>query len=174
MAEQCEDLQGFLVFDSVGGGTGSGLGSLILQKLSTLYPRQVKLAFTLYPSPSTCPQILSPYNTLLSLHSMIDHTNINTILGNDAIENICKTTLQIPVPTFLNMNRLVAQAISNLTASARFDGALCGNLSEFQTGLVPFPRFNFQVLSHAPIVSVDKNRDIDMSLTEITSLLFDK
>jgi len=34
LTEQCEGLQGFLVFHSVGGGTGSGFGSLLLERLS--------------------------------------------------------------------------------------------------------------------------------------------
>eukprot|EP00954_Amorphochlora_amoebiformis_P029032 1392569-Amorphochlora_amoeboformis.AAC.1 len=34
LADACTGLQGFLVFNSVGGGTGSGLGSLLLERLS--------------------------------------------------------------------------------------------------------------------------------------------
>ena len=34
LADNCTGLQGFLVFNAVGGGTGSGLGSLLLERLS--------------------------------------------------------------------------------------------------------------------------------------------
>ncbi len=44
-------LQGFLVFNAVGGGTGSGLGSLLLERLSVDYGKKSKLGFTVYPSP---------------------------------------------------------------------------------------------------------------------------
>lgn len=44
-------LQGFLVFNAVGGGTGSGLGSLLLERLSVDYGKKSKLGFTIYPSP---------------------------------------------------------------------------------------------------------------------------
>merc|ERR1712100_454060 len=40
MAEQCTGLQGFLVFHSVGGGTGSGFGSLPLERLSADYAKK--------------------------------------------------------------------------------------------------------------------------------------
>ena len=40
-----------LVFNSVGGGTGSGLGSLLLERLSVDYGKKSKLGFTVYPSP---------------------------------------------------------------------------------------------------------------------------
>lgn len=43
--------QGFLVFNAVGGGTGSGLGSLLLERLSVDYGKKSKLGFTIYPSP---------------------------------------------------------------------------------------------------------------------------
>ncbi len=47
----CTGLQGFLVFNAVGGGTGSGLGSLLLERLSVDYGKKSKLGFTVYPSP---------------------------------------------------------------------------------------------------------------------------
>lgn len=37
MSDQCDGLQGFLFTHSLGGGTGSGLGSLLLEQLSLDY-----------------------------------------------------------------------------------------------------------------------------------------
>jgi tubulin beta len=37
-AEGCESLQGFQLSHSLGGGTGSGLGTLILTKIREEYP----------------------------------------------------------------------------------------------------------------------------------------
>ncbi|KAL5655800.1 hypothetical protein ACJX0J_035119, partial [Zea mays] len=51
LADNCTGLQGFLVFNAVGGGTGSGLGSLLLERLSVDYGKKYKLGFTIYPSP---------------------------------------------------------------------------------------------------------------------------
>ena len=39
-------------------------------------------------------------------------------------------------PTYTNLNRLIAQIVSSITASLRFDGALNVDLTEFQTNLV--------------------------------------
>lgn len=38
VAERCDSLQGFLLFLSTGGGTGSGLGTYTLRLLSDHYP----------------------------------------------------------------------------------------------------------------------------------------
>lgn len=55
LADNCTGLQGFLVFSAVGGGTGSGLGSLLLERLSVDYGKKSKLGFTIYPSPQVLP-----------------------------------------------------------------------------------------------------------------------
>merc|ERR1711975_4541 len=45
LADQCTGLQGFMVFNTVGGGTGSGLGALLLERLSVDYGKKSKLGF---------------------------------------------------------------------------------------------------------------------------------
>jgi hypothetical protein len=51
MSDQCSGLQGFLVFHSFGGGTGSGFASLLLERLSVDYGKKSKLGFSIYPAP---------------------------------------------------------------------------------------------------------------------------
>ena len=48
--------------------------------------------------------------------------------------------------------RLIAQVISSLTASLRFDGALNVDVTEFQTNLVPYPRIHFMLSSYSPVI----------------------
>ena len=58
-------------------------------------------------------------------------------VDNEAIYDICKKNLNITSPSFTNLNRLIAQVVSSITASLRFDGSLNVDLAEFQTNLVP-------------------------------------
>ena len=51
VCEKCHALQGFLVFHSYGGGTGSGFSSLLMEKLSNDYGKKSKLTFSIYPAP---------------------------------------------------------------------------------------------------------------------------
>ncbi|RWV79452.1 hypothetical protein GW17_00059413 [Ensete ventricosum] len=71
LADNCTGLQGFLVFNAVGGGTGSGLGSLLLERLSVDYGKKSKLGFTIYPSPQVSTSCASFFLTF-SQWSMFD------------------------------------------------------------------------------------------------------
>ena len=80
--------------------------------------------------------MVEPYNSVLSTHSLLEHTDVSVMLDNEAVYDICRRSLDIERPTYTNLNRLIAQVISSLTASLRFDGALNVDITEFQTNLV--------------------------------------
>ena len=109
LADNCTGLQGFLVFNAVGGGTGSGLGSLLLERLSVDYGKKSKLGFTVYPSPQVSTSVVEPYNSVLSTHSLLEHTDVSILLDNEAIYDICRRSLDIERPNYSNLNRLVSQ-----------------------------------------------------------------
>merc|ERR1711971_1082288 len=173
LADNCTGLQGFLFFNAVGGGTGSGLGSLLLERLSVDYGRKSKLGFTVYPSPQISTAVVEPYNSVLSTHSLLEHTDVAVMLDNEAVYDICRRNLDIERPTYTNLNRLVAQVISSLTASLRFDGALNVDVTGFQTNLVPYPRIHFMLSSYAPIISAEKAYHEQLSVAEITMSVFE-
>ena len=74
LTERCNSLQGFLIFHSFGGGTGSGFTSLLMQRLSAEYAKQSKLEFSIYPAPRVSTAMVEPYNALLSTHATLDHS----------------------------------------------------------------------------------------------------
>mmetsp|Transcript_20917 Transcript_20917/g.31525 ORF Transcript_20917/g.31525 Transcript_20917/m.31525 type:complete len:452 (-) Transcript_20917:122-1477(-) len=173
LADSCTGLQGFLVFHATGGGTGSGLGSLLLERLSVDYGRKSKLSFAVSPSPMVSTAVVEPYNSVLSTHALLEHTDCTFCLDNEALYDVCRGNLAIERPTYTNLNRLIAQVISSLTASLRFDGALNVDVTEFQTNLVPYPRIHFMLTSYAPIISSEKASHEQLSVAEITNSVFE-
>ena len=60
-------------------------------------------------------------------------------VDNEAIYDICRRNLNVSCPSYSNLNRIIAQVVSSVTASLRFDGSLNVDLNEFQTNLVCSP-----------------------------------
>ncbi|VDK88824.1 unnamed protein product, partial [Onchocerca ochengi] len=50
-AEGCDCLQGFQLTHSLGGGTGSGMGTLLISKIREEYPDRIMSSFSVVPSP---------------------------------------------------------------------------------------------------------------------------
>lgn len=78
LADQCTGLQGFLIFHSFGGGTGSGFTSLLMERLSVDYGKKSKLEFAIYPAPqvktpllfSRCTDYYMSYYTKIIFHGL--------------------------------------------------------------------------------------------------------
>ena len=169
MTDNCTALQGFLIFHSTGGGTGSGLGSLLLERLAVDYSRKTKMSFTITPSPEVSTAVVEPYNAVLSTHSLLEYSDLTFNLDNEALYGVCQTTLDIERPSYTNLNRLIAQVVSSLTASLRFDGSLNVDINDFPTVLVPYPRLHLLISSYAPLMSREKAYHETFSVAELTT-----
>merc|ERR550534_983675 len=151
MVEDCDNVQGFIMTHSVGGGTGSGMGMLILERLAVDYRKKSKIGFEIYPSPNISTCIVEPYNGLLSTHWLLDHTDVSLILDNEALYYLATAKLDVGRISYDILNRIIAKTISSMTAALRYDGELNVDMNEFQTNLVPFPRLHFMTTSLAPL-----------------------
>jgi len=137
LADNCTGLQGFLIFHATGGGTGSGLGALLLERLSVDYGRKSKLSFAVTPAPQVATAVVEPYNSVLSTHALLEHTDVTFCLDNEALYDTCRRNLDIERPTYTNLNRLIAQVHTpshflppSLSPFLRFDGSLNVDVTE--------------------------------------------
>jgi len=172
LVDNSQNVQGFIIHHAVGGGTGSGLGALILERIAVDYRKKSKIGFEIYPAPKISTCIVEPYNAMLSTHWLLDHTEVSILLDNEAIYGICQKQLDVDRPSYKDLNIIISKVISSMTASLRFDGELNVDLGEFQTNLVPFPRLHFMTTALAPVINKEKASHEAQTIREITDHVF--
>lgn len=143
-----------------------------MEHLNTDYSKQTKLEFAVFPSPKLSTVIIEPYNTVLNTHMGLEYADCVFIVDNEALWDICTNLLSIQKANFVNINRLVSQVVSNITACSRFQDGNTTDFIEFQTNLVPFPRIHFPLISYAPVRSVGKAYHERNDLKILTQDLF--
>merc|ERR1719333_107743 len=86
--ETSDNPQGFQIFHSLGGGTGSGLGTLLLLKIRDGYPDRITTTYSVFPSPKVSDTVVEPYNAVLSSHQLLENSDETFIIDNEALYNI--------------------------------------------------------------------------------------
>ncbi|KAH8796872.1 alpha tubulin [Flagelloscypha sp. PMI_526] len=166
LAENCSILEAFLLFRSVGGGTGSGFSDLILDRLTADYGKKIKFDFSVYPTPKLASSVLETYNSVFSIASSIEPLECSFIFENERLYNICRSQLGIKSPTFDDMNKVVAKVVSTITANSRFPGSLSIDLSSLDARWAsPFPRLHYPLLSFSSLDSLKEHNSLDKNQT---------
>ncbi|XP_069463954.1 tubulin epsilon chain isoform X2 [Ambystoma mexicanum] len=177
-AEQCDCLQCFFVIHSMGGGTGSGLGTFVLNLLADEFPEVCRFVTAVYPSAED-DVVTSPYNSVLAMKELTEHADCVLPIENQSLNDIVNKIDQMsrsgklgstvkqnsPVTSskggvketekpFDAMNNIVANLLLNLTSSARFEGSLNMDLNEISMNLVPFPQLHYLTSSLTPLYTL--------------------
>lgn len=172
-AEGCDLLQGFQVCHSLGGGTGSGMGTLLISKIREEFPDRMMCTFSVMPSPKVSDTVVEPYNATLSVHQLVENADSVMCIDNEALYDICFRTLKLQNPTYGDLNHLVSQVMSGITCSLRFPGQLNADLRKLAVNLVPFPRLHFFMVGYAPLTSPTSVGYRNVTVPELTQQMFD-
>ena len=108
-----------MIFHSFGGGTGSGFTSLLMERLSVDFGKKAKLEFAVYPAPQISTAVVEPYNSILTTHTTLEHSDCAFMVDNEAIYDICNKHLGVSRPSYANLNRMIAQIVSSITGNDR-------------------------------------------------------
>jgi tubulin beta len=127
-AENTDCLQGFQLAHSLGGGTGSGLGSLLLSKIREEYPDRMLSTYSVVPSPKVSDTVVEPYNAVLTVHQLVENCDATFCIDNEALYDICFRTLKLSNPHYGDLNQLVSAVMSGVSTSLRFPGQLNADL----------------------------------------------
>jgi len=171
--ENCDCLQGFQLSQSLGGGTGSGMGTLLLSKIREEYPDRMMCTFSVVPSPKVSDTVVEPYNSTLSIHQLVENADESFCIDNEALYDICFRTLKLSTPTYGDLNHLVSSVMSGVTCCLRFPGQLNSDLRKLAVNLIPFPRLHFFLVGYAPLTAAKAEGFRQISVPELVSQMFD-
>ncbi|ORX86407.1 class V beta tubulin [Anaeromyces robustus] len=171
-AENCECLQGFQLTHSLGGGTGSGLGTLLLSKIREEFPDRMICTYSIIPSPKVSDTVVEPYNAILSTQQLTEFSDETFCIDNEALYDICLRTLQFKNPSYQHLNYLISVVMSGITTSLRYPGQLNSDLRKLAVNMVPFPRLHFFTLGQAPLCPENSIDYTKLSIQELTNQMF--
>lgn len=149
--ELCDRFEGFEITNSIIGGTGSGFGSLLIGKIREEYPDKIFETHTIFPPSMFSDNVIGLYNSVLSMHHLVENTDSVSVLTNDSLFRIASENFKIFEATYEDINPFICQVMSSVTSCYRFPGIINSNMRKMATNLIPFPRLHFFLNIFAPL-----------------------
>ena len=68
--------QGFMLLHSIAGGTGSGLGSYLLERMNDRYPKKLIQTYSVFPDTQGGDDVVvNPYNSVLAMRRLTQNAD---------------------------------------------------------------------------------------------------
>ena len=180
--KKCTNIDSILLFHSMSGGTGTGVGSLLFERLNVVIPKVVKVSINVLPSEDNSSLIIEPYNFTLGFHGFLEHIDYSLWYDNQSLYKIWENKLKIEAPTFSDINKLIAKHVSSTFCSIRFSNEDMSedsssilqneisilNSKRIVASIVPYPRIHFLNTSFSPYIAEIDSHKIDHSVEVIS------
>ena len=159
-ADNSDSLEGFLLTHSIAGGTGSGMGSYILEKLNDHFPKKLIQTYSVFPGKADQSDVVvQPYNSVLTMKRLTENADSVVVLDNTALNRIATERLRITNPTVDHLNSLVATIMAASTTTLRYPGSMHNDWSTLLASLIPTPRCHFLMTGFTPLTLSDTARE---------------
>ena len=151
-ADGSDSLEGFVLCHSIAGGTGSGMGSYLLERLNDHFPKKLVQTYSVFPNWDNSPDVVvQPYNSMLTLKRLTLNADAVVVLDNTALNRIAVDRLKLDNPTVNQLNSLVSTVMAASTTTLRYPGYMNNDLVGLIASLVPTPRCHFLMTGYTPI-----------------------
>jgi tubulin gamma len=156
-SDNSDSLEGFVVCHSIAGGTGSGMGSYLLERLNDHFPKKLVQTYSVFPNwdQSQSDVVVQPYNSVLTLKRLTLNADAVVVLDNTALNRIAEERLRIQNPTVDQLNSLVATIMAASTTTLRYPGYMNNDLIGLLASLIPTPRCHFLMTGYTPLILPD-------------------
>jgi len=151
-ADGSDSLEGFMLIHSINGGTGSGFGSYLLEKLNDNYPKKLIQTYSVFPDlTSDSGVVTAPYNSILTLKRLILNSDSVIVFDNSALNSIASERIKIESPSFAQVNSLISTVMCSSTTTLRYPGYMNNDMISLIAPLIPTPRCHFLMTGYTPI-----------------------
>lgn len=152
-AEGSDSLEGFMLLHSIAGGTGSGMGSFLLERINERFPKKLVQTYSVFSGYGHNDVVVQPYNSILALKRLALYADAVVVLDNAALNRIASDTFNSPQTTTNQINQLASTVISASTLTLRFPGYLHNDLSSILASLIPYPNLHFLEAAYTPFTN---------------------
>ncbi|OAP54859.1 tubulin gamma chain [Fonsecaea erecta] len=161
-ADGSDSLEGFMLLHSIAGGTGSGLGSYLLERMNDRFPKKIIQTYSVFPDTATGDVVVNPYNSLLTMRRLTQNADCVVVLDNGALSSIASERLHVQEPSFQQTNQLVSTVMSASTTTLRYPGYMHNDLVGIIASLIPTPRCHFLMTAYTPFTgdNVDQAKTV--------------
>lgn len=171
-ADNSDSLEGFNLLHSIAGGTGSGLGSFLLERLSDRYPKKLLQTYSVFPNnEDSSDVVVQPYNSLLALKRLAKNADCVMVLDNAALTRIVADRLHVRNPDITHTNRLVSTVLSASTTTLRFPSYMNNDLASVIAPLIPIPKCHFISTAYTPFTSKDSDTAKAVRKTTVSDVM---
>lgn len=169
--EGSDSLAGFILCHSIAGGTGSGMGSFLLEILDEHFSKNIVQTYSVFPNQSQKSDVVvQPYNSILTLRRLIHQCDCVVVLDNTALDRIAVERLELDQPTFENTNSLISTVMAASTTTLRYPGYMNNDLVSLIASLVPTPRCHFLVAGYTPI-NLQKDKTVIIRKASVLDIM---
>ena len=150
-ADGSDSLEGFVLCHSIAGGTGSGMGSYLLEQLNDHFPKKLVQTYSVFPDQRQPDVVVQPYNSILTMKRLTVNADAVVVLDNTALNTIATDRLKLREPTVGQLNSLVSTVMAASTTTLRYPGYMNNDLVGLVAGLIPTPRCHFLMTGYTPL-----------------------
>ncbi|GJT33446.1 tubulin gamma-1 chain [Tanacetum coccineum] len=163
-ADGSDSLEGFVLCHSIAGGTGSGMGSYLLETLNDRYSKKLVQTYSVFPNQNEISDVVvQPYNSLLTLKRLTLNADCVVVLDNTALNRIAVERLHIQNPSVSQTNSLVSTVMSASTTTLRYPGYMNNDMVGLLASLIPTPRCHFLMTGYTPLTVERQTKNIMVS-----------
>ncbi|KAF7996994.1 hypothetical protein HCN44_005271 [Aphidius gifuensis] len=154
-------LDRFVLCHSIAGGTGSGMGSFMLESLADRFPKKLIETYSVFPNQDEISDVVvQPYNSLLTLKRLTQCADCVVVLDNTALNRIASDRLHIQNPSFTQINKLVSTIMSVSTTTLRYPSYMNNDLVGLIAPLIPTPRLHFLMTGYTPLTTDQEGQSV--------------